>query len=86
MKNIKIYETAVKLGRTLVDKKETVRGVAKIEKIPKTTVHKYLTDYLKDADLELYEQVRKQLDYNYSVKHIRGGMATKKRYSKTKRI
>lgn len=86
MKNIEIYETAVKLGRTLVDKKKTVRGVAKIEKISKSTVHEYLTNYLKDADLELYEQVRKQLDYNNSVKHIRGGMTTKKRYSKTKRI
>ena len=46
-----------------------------------TTVHKDVTERLKTADKELFEKVRGVLDKNLSERHIRGGMATKEKYS-----
>ena len=46
-----------------------------------TPVHKDVTERLKTVDKELYENVRTVLDKNLSERHIRGGMATKKKYS-----
>lgn len=60
----------------------TVREVAKELKISKSTVHKDLSERLKYVDSSLYEEVRKLLDYNKKVRHIRGGEATRKKYIK----
>ena len=47
-----------------------------------TTVHKDLTDRLIEINPALYDDVRKILDINKKERHIRGGMATKKKYEK----
>lgn len=47
-----------------------------------TSVHKDLTDRLKEINPAIYEEVRKVLDINKQERHIRGGMATKKKYEK----
>ena len=60
----------------------TVRDVAKELKFSKSTVHKDLSERLKYVDSLLYEEVRKLLDYNKKVRHIRGGEATRKKYIK----
>lgn len=49
-----------------------------------TTVHKDVTERLKDIDLALYGQVREVLNINLSERHIRGGMATKEKYANVK--
>ncbi len=46
-----------------------------------TTVHKDLTERLKEANPSLYGEVRKLLDQNKEERHIRGGLATKRKYS-----
>ena len=74
-----ISSRAVELGRYLTEKECTVREAAKHFSLGKSTVHKYLTEHLKHADAELYEKVRKVLDYNLSVRHLRGGEATKQK-------
>ena len=48
------------------------------------TIHKDLTDRLKQANPNLYGEVRKILDVNKMERHIRGGMATKERYAREK--
>lgn len=63
-----------------VASRETVRGVAKKFKISKSTVHKDLTDRLFELDRKLYRKVRKVLDANLEVRHIRGGLATQAKY------
>ena len=40
-----------------------------------------MTEYLESVDTVLYEQVRGVLDRNKAERHIRGGMATKEKYS-----
>ncbi len=70
---------SVVLGRYIIDNAATVRDAAKYFGIGKSTVHKDGTEKLTDADPELAERVRKVLDYNLSVRHLRGGEATRQK-------
>ena len=81
MKNISIEERACKLARYIIDTKDTVRGAAKQFGISKSTVHKDVSQRLKSINMTLYMEVRKILDENKALRHIRGGMATKLKYS-----
>ena len=58
----------------------TVRATAKIFHFSKSTVHKDVTERLKHIDTDLYKKVKKILEFNLSERHIRGGLATKKKY------
>lgn len=66
----------------IVENRVTIRRTAKKFGISKTTVHKDVTDRLKEIDGKLYNKVRKILDYNITQRAIRGGMATRKKYKK----
>ncbi len=59
----------------------TVRMTADALGMGKSTVHTDVTVRLKEIDPELYKKVRKVLSYNYSVRHLRGGDATKRKYN-----
>ena len=48
-----------------------------------TTVHKDLTERLEKINPALYQQVRQLLDRNKAERHIRGGMATRRKYKGT---
>lgn len=60
----------------------TVRKAAKVFHFSKSTVHKDVTERLKSVDKELYKKVKKVLDKNLAERHIRGGEATRKKYSR----
>ena len=60
----------------------TVRAAAKVFGISKSTVHKDITVRLKDIDRGLFNRVKTVLEKNKSERHIRGGLATKRKYSK----
>ena len=45
-----------------------------------TTVHKDLTERLPRVNPALYGQVRQLLDINKAERHIRGGLATRRKY------
>lgn len=49
-----------------------------------TTVHKDVSDRLKKINPSLAKDVRVILDENKAERHIRGGMATKLKYSHLK--
>ena len=49
-----------------------------------TTVHKDVTERLEKINPILAKEVRKILDENKAERHIRGGMATKLKYSHEK--
>lgn len=70
---------AAELGKYIAQTECTVRDAAKQFGIGKSTVHKHVTERLPHIDGELYERVRKILDYNLSVRHLRGGEATKQK-------
>lgn len=75
-----IAERVIKEGEYIITAGCTVRSAASYFSISKSTVHKDVTERLKSIDAELYEKVRKVLDKNLSERHIRGGLATKKKY------
>ena len=49
-----------------------------------TTVHKDVSERLKKINPSLAREVRRILDENEAERHIRGGMATKLKYSHLK--
>ena len=84
MKSISIEERAVELAHYIIDSKDTVRGAAKKFGISKSTVHKDVSERLKKINPILAKEVRKILDENKAERHIRGGLATKLKYSHLK--
>ena len=75
---------AIKLGEFIVKEKATVRKAAKCFGVSKSTVHKDVTQRLKNINLSLYNEVNKILQINKSQRHIRGGFATKTKYEKNR--
>ncbi|MEE1239317.1 MAG: sporulation transcriptional regulator SpoIIID [Acutalibacteraceae bacterium] len=68
------------LGEYILDTGATVRATAKVFKISKSTVHKDVTERLKYENPQLYRKVKQVLEKNKQERHIRGGMATKRKY------
>ena len=75
-----IEERACELAVYIIENKATVRAAARQFGISKSTVHKDLTERLKYVSPALYSQVRQLLDINKAERHIRGGMATRRKY------
>ncbi len=84
MKEISIEERAVTLAQYIIDTGDTVRGAAKKFGVSKSTVHKDVSERLMHINFALALEVRKVLDENKAERHIRGGMATKLKYSREK--
>lgn len=79
-----IKERTIKIGRSIVESRNTVRSIAKEFGVSKSTVHKDLTERLPEINPELAEQVKTILEYHKSIRHLRGGEATKVKYKKTR--
>lgn len=62
------------------DTKQTIRELARIFSVSKSTVHKDLHERLIDIDAILYKEISDILRYHINVRHIRGGESTKKKY------
>ena len=80
-----IEERAIELAWFVIENKSTVREAAKKFYISKSTVHKDIADRLQVFDKELYLKVKKVLDENKAERHLRGGMATRKKYLEDKK-
>lgn len=76
----KLEERAMDLAVYLVENKATVRAAAARFGVSKSTVHKDLTERLPRLSPGLYAQVRRLLDWNKAQRHIRGGLATRRKY------
>jgi putative DeoR family transcriptional regulator (stage III sporulation protein D) len=76
-----IEKRAVEIGTYIVEKSATVRQAAKNFGVSKSTVHKDVAERLPQIDVELAKEARSVLDVNKSERHIRGGMATRKKYA-----
>lgn len=75
-----IQQRACDLAVYMIETGATVRSAARHFGISKSTVHKDLTQRLEPINKGLYLQVRQILDLNKQERHIRGGMATRKKY------
>ena len=81
MKDLSIEKRAVELAHYIINSKDTVRGAASKFGVSKSTVHKDISERLLKINPVLAKEVRKILDKNKAERHIRGGMATKLKYS-----
>lgn len=69
------------IAQFYIQNKSTVRDTALHFNISKSSVHNYLTIYLKNIDKSLFQQAKTLLKQNFNTKHIRGGIATRQKYS-----
>ena len=73
-------ERAEQLALYIVENRTTVRAAAQKFGISKSTVHKDLSERLPQYNRSLYLQAKEVLDQNKAERHIRGGIATRKKY------
>ena len=77
-----IYQRVMDSAEYILANGATIRGAAKVFCFSKSTVHKDVLERLAEADPILYAKVKKVLDTNLAERHIRGGMATRKKFMK----
>ena len=73
-------ERAEYLAQYIIENRATVRAAAQKFGISKSTVHKDICSRLPQFNRALYLQVKEVLDINKAQRHIRGGIATRKKY------
>ena len=78
--NTEIEQRCVLLAQYIIEKGATVRAAAKKFGVSKSTVHKDLTERLKDVNKALYIEARAILEKNKAERHLRGGEATRAKY------
>ena len=76
-------ERAERLALYILENRATVRAAAKKFGISKSTVHKDLSERLPQFNRTLYLQVKGVLEEYKAERHIRGGIATRKKYKGT---
>ena len=73
-------ERAQRLAEYIIENRTTVRAAAQKFGISKSTVHKDISERLPRFNGPLYQQVNEVLEVNKAQRHIRGGIATRKKY------
>lgn len=76
-----IEERAKLLASYIIETKSTVRQAAKKFNVSKSTVHKDISERLEKVNPSLARDAKRVLEINKAERHIRGGMATKRKYS-----
>lgn len=80
-----VEKRCIDLGHYIVETNATVRQAAAVFGISKSTVHNDVTKRLSVINPLLCSEVKEVLEKNKAERHIRGGMATKEKYSKLKK-
>lgn len=79
-------ERAVILGEYIIQNNATVRAAASHFSVSKSTVHKDVAERLPGIQPVLSGLVKEVLEKNKKERHIRGGLATKKKYEELARL
>lgn len=75
-----IEERVREVADYIIENRVTVRAAAKKFRISKSTVHKDMAERLKQLDPAAARLVNEVLQRNKQERHIRGGMATHRKY------
>ncbi|OQB13011.1 MAG: Stage III sporulation protein D [Firmicutes bacterium ADurb.Bin193] len=78
--NIDANDRCVAVAQYIIENKATVRETAPVFGYSKSTIYNDVTSTLKKRNRALYLQAKEVLDYNKAERHIRGGLATKRKY------
>lgn len=76
-----IKDRTERISQYLLETRKTVRVIAKEFGVSKSTVHKDLTERLPKINPALSKEVKEILEYHKSIRHLRGGEATRKKYN-----
>ncbi len=76
-----IEQRALDIANYIIESGATVRKAADVFKVSKSTVHKDVSERLVEIDFSAWEKVKDVLDRNKSERHIRGGIATRLKYT-----
>lgn len=79
-------ERCVVLGEYLLEHSATVRQAAQVFGISKSTVHKDVTERLRHVNNALWQEVQELLSKNKQERHLRGGEATRKKYTACREV
>ena len=79
-----ISDRVITLAQYIIENKATVRQTAKKFGVSKSTVHKDISERLPKLNRNLSNLAKDVLAENKAERHIRGGMATKLKYSHLK--
>ena len=80
--NSLIIKRVIDEANYMLETKKTIREIAKVFNVSKSTVHKDLHERLVDINFNLYNEIDSILKYHIDVRHIRGGQSTKEKYKK----
>ena len=78
MSDIKLR--VIKEANYMLKTKKTIREIASYFNISKSTVHKDLHERLLEIDKVLYEKINQIMKQHIDIRHIRGGMSTRRKY------
>ena len=79
-----VYDRVVLEAKYLIATNETIREIAKVFNVSKSTVHKDMRDRLFMIDRNMYNEVSSILEYHIDIKHIRGGESTRRKFLEKK--
>lgn len=77
-----INKRVLEESECILKTKKTIREIANMFHVSKSTVHKDLNERLKKINIKQYEEVKKILEFHVKIRHIRGGLSTKNKYLK----
>ena len=77
-----IHERVLVEANYMIENQSTIREVAKLVGVSKSTIHRDFIWLLPQLNEKLYLKVKEVMDINKSERHIRGGIATKRKWKK----
>lgn len=77
-----ISKRVVSEAKYMLKTKDTIRSIADKYNVSKSTVHKDLSERLKDIDTNLAKSIEDIMQEHIESRHIRGGETTKLKYKK----
>ena len=78
--NKRIITRVINEGKYILETEKTVREMALVFGISKSTIHKDLRERLLEIDKDMYETVSSILQYHTDIRHIRGGESTRRKF------
>ena len=78
--NKKIISRVIEEGKYILKTGDTIREMASIFGISKSTIHKDLRERLLIIDKDMYDKVSIILQYHMDIRHIRGGESTRRKF------
>lgn len=78
-----LEDRIIREAETMIENNSTIRAIAEIVGVSKSTVYKDISERLPQLNYGLYIECCEILAKNKQERHIRGGQATKAKYSKS---